>query len=50
MGGNKKLYINHITHDACFAKGWLLIISRKSIECVLKNQVKFLALGYQFGI
>jgi hypothetical protein len=39
--GCKKLYINYITHDACFAKGWLLIISRKSIECILKSQVIF---------
>ena len=48
MGGGKKLYINYITHSACFAKGWLLIISRKSIECVLKSQVIFwlLAVGF----
>jgi len=40
-GGGKKLYINYKIHDACFAKGWLLIISRKSIECILKSQVIF---------
>ena len=47
-GGGKKLYINYITHEACFDKGWFLIISSKIIECVLKSQVIFwlLAVGF----
>ena len=45
MGGGKKLYIIYITHRACFAHAWHLIISRKSIVCILKKQVKFFWVG-----